>query len=75
MNSVLTSSVVDSGLILGADPGGGHTRHVTTTPPPPKIGKNMIFWHKIVIFHTKYPKNVHSSLHSAQFFLSTSPLT
>jgi hypothetical protein len=23
----------------------------------PKIGKNMIFWRKIVIFHTKYPKN------------------
>jgi hypothetical protein len=22
----------------------------------PKIGINMIFWHKIVIFHTKYPK-------------------
>ena len=21
-------------------------------PPPPKIGKNMIFWRKIVIFHT-----------------------
>ena len=24
---------------------------------PPKIGKNKIFWHKIVIFHTKYPQN------------------
>ena len=23
---------------------------------PPKIGKNMILWRKIVIFHTKYPK-------------------
>ena len=23
---------------------------------PPKIGKNMICWRKIVIFHTKYPK-------------------
>jgi hypothetical protein len=23
----------------------------------PKIGKNMIFWQKIVIFHTKYPNN------------------
>ena len=29
---------------------------------PPKIGKNMIFWRKIVIFHTKYPKNVRASL-------------
>jgi hypothetical protein len=26
-------------------------------PPPPKIGTNMIFWRKIVIFHTKYPKH------------------
>jgi hypothetical protein len=37
----------------GADPGGG--------VPPPKIGKNMIFWRKIVIFHTKYPKNFRAS--------------
>ena len=29
---------------------GGHPVHA-----PPKIGKNMIFWLKIVIFHTKYP--------------------
>ena len=29
---------------------------------PPKIGKNMIFWRKIVIFHTKYPKNLRVSL-------------
>ena len=36
--------------------------------PPPKIGKNMIFWCKIVIFHTKYPKNVRTYLRSAQFF-------
>ena len=35
---------------------------------PPKIGKNMIFWRKIVFFHTKYPKNVRASLRSAQFF-------
>ena len=27
-----------------------------TLPTPPKIGKNMIFVLKIVIFHTKYPK-------------------
>ena len=48
----------------GADPGEGG-------PPPAraplKIGKNMIFWLKIVIFHTKYPKNVRASLRSAQF--------
>jgi hypothetical protein len=29
---------------------------------PPKIGKNMIFWRKIVIFHTKCPKYFRSSL-------------
>jgi hypothetical protein len=27
-----------------------------------KLEKNMIFWRKIVIFHTKYPKNVRASL-------------
>jgi hypothetical protein len=36
------------------DPGGG--------APPPKIGKNMIFWRKTVIFHTKYPNNFRASL-------------
>ena len=37
---------------------------------PPKIGKNMILWRKIVIFHTKYPKNVRAPpLRSANFFL------
>jgi hypothetical protein len=35
---------------------------------PLKIGKNMIFLRKIVIFHTKYPKNVRASLRSAQIF-------
>ena len=38
-------------IYSGADPGGG-----------PKIGKNMIFWRKIVIFHTKYPKIFRASL-------------
>jgi hypothetical protein len=28
----------------------------------PKIGKNMIFWRKIVIFHTKYLKHFRASL-------------
>jgi hypothetical protein len=45
--------------------GGGHPARA---PPPPKIGKNMIFWRKIVIFHTKYPKKFRASLRSAQFF-------
>ena len=50
----------------GADPEGGAPG--APPLPPPKIGKNMIFWRKIVIFHTKYPKNVRASLRSAQFF-------
>jgi hypothetical protein len=39
--------------------GGG--AHPASPPPPGKIGKNMIFWRKIVIFHTKYPKNFRAS--------------
>jgi hypothetical protein len=49
---------------------GGRTRRA----PPPKIGKNMIFWRKIVIFHTKYPKNFRASLRSAQFFKVRPPI-
>jgi hypothetical protein len=40
---------------------------------PPKIGKNKIFWRKIVIFHTKYPKIFRASLCSAQIFYVRSP--
>ena len=40
----------------------------TIFTPPSAIGKNMIFWRKIVIFHTKYPNNFRASLCSAQFF-------
>jgi hypothetical protein len=57
------------GRIQGGGAPGAHP------PPPPKIGKNMIFWRKIVIFRTKYPKNFRASLRSAQFFLSAHPLT
>jgi hypothetical protein len=45
----------------GEDPG-GRTRRA-----PPKIGKDMIFLRKMVIFHTKYPKHFRASLRSAQF--------
>ena len=34
----------------------GGSRGGRSPPPAPKIGKNMIFWHKIVIFQTKYSK-------------------
>ena len=44
----------------GSKRGGGH----------PKIGKNMIFLRKIVIFHTKYPNNFRTIYLSAP-----SPLT
>jgi hypothetical protein len=47
----------------GADPGGVHP-----APNLPKIGKNMICWRKIVIFHTKYSNIFRVSLRSAQFF-------
>ena len=53
-------------MVPGADPGGG--AHPVRAPPPPKIGKNKIFWRKILIFHTKYPKNFLTSLRLAQFF-------
>jgi hypothetical protein len=39
----------------GVDPGGA-------------LEKDMIFWRKIVIFHTKYPNMFRVSLRSAQFF-------
>ena len=45
------------------DPGGGGV-----APLPLKLEKKMIFWRKIVIFHTKYPKNVRAPLRSTQFF-------
>ena len=46
----------------GADPG------QRTRRAPPKIEKYMIFWRKIVIFHTKYPNNFRTSLRSVQCF-------
>jgi hypothetical protein len=50
----------------GADPLGG--REGEPGALPPKIGKDMIFLRKMVIFHTKYPKNFRASLRSTQFF-------
>ena len=40
----------------------GEAEPVHAPPPPPKIGKKYDFWRKIVIFHTKYPKNVRTTL-------------
>ena len=52
----------------GSRGGGGHPAR------PPKIGKHMIFWCKIVIFHTKYPNNFPPPSARRNFFKST-PLT
>ena len=53
-------------LFTGADPGGAD-------PTRPKIGKNMIFWRKIVIFHTKYPKKMLRLPPLGAIFLSVPP--
>ena len=50
---------INQGRIQG---GGGGAPGARPPPPPLKLEKNMIFWRKIVIFHTKYPKNVRASL-------------
>ena len=68
-DAILVSYLVNTKQIAkkkvpGAVPGGG--AHPARAPP--KIGKNKIFWRKIVIFHTKYPKYFRASLRSAQFF-------
>ena len=49
-NVIKVHSVTRQGRIQGAPGAPPH--------PPPKIGKNMIFWRKIVIFHMKYSKKV-----------------
>ena len=41
---------------------GGSRGRRTRRAPPLKLEKNIIFGRKIVIFHTKYPKNVRASL-------------
>jgi hypothetical protein len=66
--------LVSSGLCIHRDMQGWIQGEAHPAPTPPsKIGKNMIFWRKIVIFHTKYPKNFRASLRSAQIFLSAPP--
>jgi hypothetical protein len=51
------AAILNFSSTSGADPGGVHPVHA-----PPKIGKNMIFLRKIVIFHTKYPNIFRASL-------------
>ena len=52
----------------GGGGGGGHRAR-----SPTKIGKDIIFLRKMVIFHTKYPNIFRASLRSAQFFLKCAP--
>jgi hypothetical protein len=47
---------------------GGYRGGGTRRAPPLKLEKIRFFGPKIVIFHTKYPKNFRASLRSAQFF-------
>jgi hypothetical protein len=68
INYLKEEGVVVSFNCRGGSRGGRHPARA-----PPKIGKNKIFWRKIVIFHTKYPKKFRASLRSAQFFLSAPP--
>ena len=53
-DSSMLASVYLKQVCRGGSRGGAH--------PPPKIGKNMIFWRKILIFHTKYQKKFRASL-------------
>jgi hypothetical protein len=55
--NVTQSKVSQGKLFQGRIQRGAHPARA-----PPKIGKNMIFWRKIVIFHTKYPTNFRASL-------------
>jgi hypothetical protein len=64
----LTTPVMIGTDFIGSCKSQGRIRGGAPGASPPKIGKNMIFWRKIVIFHTKYPKNFRASLRSAQFF-------
>jgi hypothetical protein len=48
--------------------------HVPGAPLPGSAPGSVVL-RKIVIFHTKYPKDFRASLRSAQFFLIAPPLT
>ena len=68
--------IVTLSIVIYVDNRGGsrgaRIRRAPPPPPPPppplKFEKIRFFWHKIVIFHTKYPKIFRASLRSAQFF-------
>jgi hypothetical protein len=45
----------------------------TNPPPPLKLEKNIIFWLKIMIFHTKYPNKISCLPTLGAIFLSAPP--
>ena len=49
--------IVTLSIVIYVDNRGGSRGRAfgAPLPPPPKIWKNKIFWHKMVIFHTKSP--------------------
>jgi hypothetical protein len=44
--------------------GGSRGERCIWHAPPLKLEKRIFFWHKIVVFHTKYPKKFRASLRS-----------
>ena len=58
-------SFLSSPMVSGGGSRGGGGAHGAR---PLRLEKIRFVWRKIVIFHTKYPKNVRASLCSAQFF-------
>jgi hypothetical protein len=63
---IAVPTIVWETILSGAVP--GRAPH-----PPPKIGKNMIFWRKMVTFHTKYPKTFSRLPPLGAIFLSAPP--
>ena len=57
LSQITDDLMVSSKQFSGADPGGGAP---SAHPPPLKLEKILFFWHKIVIFHTKYLNNLKS---------------
>ena len=56
---------------MGVSRGGGAPG--APPPPPPKMGKNKIFWRKIVIFQTKTQKKF-APLSARRNFFKCAPL-
>ena len=68
VSTFLNFSFIASGRHLAEVPRGGSSGRRTRPPPKKKLEKNMIFWRKIVIFHTKYRNNFRVFLRSVECF-------